>query len=184
MASKLKKFAAAAVLSGSMLLGTHYGNLALIDGTISTQLQDNSTLEVPRYAWRNVRPLRCSKYVREAAEDLFGLHYSKSDAWNRRYHDTVVRTLGEGDSLEDLADSGVLTPGMIVGIRNPHSRYADRLDEKGETVKYTHVGLYLGQNSQGESLIADLYGSATFVRTEKDLHAAGLKAVEVLAPQK
>ena len=166
-------------------VAAHYGNLALLDGSIPVEVQvdgASKTLDVPRYAWRNVLWGRCSVYGRRAAETLFGLHYSEHAAWNRRYHDDVVRS-GDNLSLEELADAEILKPGMMVGIKNPHTLLTEQKDERGLPAAYTHVVLYLGKDAQGNHLVAEQYGTRTLVRTERALRDAGLIPREIIAPK-
>lgn len=138
-------------------------------------------LNVPVYNPIKVPPLNCSGYVRRAAEDMFGLHYTSGvDAWNRRYHDVVVASVGE-QTLEELADDGVLREGMIVGFRNPRSRYGENPDEQGTPVMYTHLALYIGPGRDGTPLFAEQFGPGTKVVSSHELTGRGLVPIEILA---
>ncbi|HLD33291.1 MAG TPA: hypothetical protein VJB66_01100 [Candidatus Nanoarchaeia archaeon] len=186
-ATQHSRVKAVALAAGLTVLAptAHYGNLALVDGSIPVEVQadgGSKTLDVPRYAWRTVLWGRCSVYARRTAEALFGLQYSEQAAWNRRYHDDIVRS-GDNLSLESLANAEILKPGMIVGIKNPHTLLTEQTDERGLPAAYTHVVLYLGKDTQGNPLVAEQYGTRTLIRTERALRDAGLIPREIIAPK-
>ena len=115
--------------------------------------------EGPIYSDSQVPANMCSRYVRFAAKELFGLNYPSADAWDIRYAlDINEIKIDSANTLEKLARDGKLKPGMMVGVYNPTSRYNSRAKEDG--AGYTHVMLYLGQKD-GELLFADKFGKST-----------------------
>jgi len=150
----------------------------LRDKTIPVEV-DGKDMQVPAYGILNLRPLRCSAYVRKAAHELFGIHYSLSPAWDRRYNDQLVTTLQDGQTLEQLTKQGVLQPGMVVSFFNPDSGYNGETDSKGQPVDCTHNALYLGI-VDGEPLFAEQYFAKTGTRTEQEMRQAGLVPIDVI----
>ena len=147
---------------------------------IPTEVIENGqrvTINVPVYNDSLVPKDKCSKYVRIALKDIVGLEISTAEAWNQRYNAERIINFDKSNSLERLAEKG-----DIIGIENPQSPYRKYLDWTGNTVKYTHVGLYLGLNPEGRGLIAHKYHEETFVDTPKGLEDRGLRIVEVLKP--
>jgi len=104
---------------------------------------------------------------------------ANTEAWNQRYNAKRIINLKEAKmSLEKLAEKG-----DIIGIENPQSPYRNYLDWTGNTVRYTHSGLYLGVDPEGKGLIAHKYHEETLVETLQDLEKIrGLRIVEVLKP--
>jgi len=135
--------------------------------------------EGPVYSDEQVPANICSRYVRLAAKDLFGIEYPSADAWDIRDDSRVKEIRLDGtNSLEWLIDSGNLKPGMLVGVYNPTSRYNQRASQDG--AGYTHVMLYLG-NDGGEPFFADKFGKKTRPKISlKDLNDSGLKPREIL----
>ena len=137
-------------------------------------------INVPVYNDSLVPKDKCSKYVRIALKDIMGIEISaNTEAWNQRYNAKRIINLKEAKmSLEKLAEKG-----DIIGIENPQSPYRNYLDWTGNTVRYTHSGLYLGVDPEGKGLIAHKYHEETLVETLQDLEKIrGLRIVEVLKP--
>ena len=143
---------------------------------------DSMALHVPKYnQWFGVKPTRCSAYARRAAKDIFNLTYSKANAWDRVYTDECVSEVRELHSLDELADEGVLNPGMIVGFYNPSSKFKEETDSRGNGVEFTHVALYLGQKN-GEPLFAHQFGKKTRVDSLDGLARLNIEPRVVLKP--
>lgn len=121
----------------------------------------------------------CSAYAKRAASQIYGEDYAGGNAWNLRYHNRRVASLSSA-TLESLAQKEIVQPGMLVGIQYPRSRYRNTRDETGRKAKYTHVGVYIGNNKKGQALIAHQFGKKTYVHTTAQLKRMGLKPIEVL----
>jgi hypothetical protein len=117
----------------------------LFDSKISVSA-DGRDLEVPVYSLRRVGPGRCSAYVRMAAEELFGIEYSYSDGWDRKYKDSVVTSVANvknpNQKLEELERTGVLRPGMLVGAFYPGSPHLEKIDSEGNYTRYSYPTLF------------------------------------------
>jgi hypothetical protein len=137
-------------------------------------------LQVPVYREFLTGGPKCAAYVRLAAQDLFGKHYNRADAWNLRYKNLVVADVKER-LLKTFSAEGVLRPGMIVGLFNQASRYNHKTDENGDPVRYTHVGLYLGDDTlTNNPQILDQWHNDTRIQSESALRASGLVPREIL----
>jgi hypothetical protein len=134
-------------------------------------------VEIPRYSNFEQRPGLCSAYVRKVGEEVFGKNYSFSNAWDRRYEDRFVSKV---DSLDSLENSRVLQPGMLVGMKYEDSKHSDEIDKNGNPVRYTHIGIYLGEGRDGSPIIAHQFGANTRIDSESKLRDIGLKPVEIL----
>ena len=135
--------------------------------------------EGPVYSDSRVPTNMCSRYVRIAAEDLFGVKYPSVDAWDIRDDSRVKEiNLDSTNTLEKLANEGRLKPGMLIGVYNSTSRYNARAKEDG--AGYTHVMLYLGQKN-GELLFADKFGKSTRPKISlNEIKSKGLQPREVM----
>ena len=183
---KSARVALAFVLSvgaASAVLQAADKKIDLYDTTIPTVVQTPEgprTLNVPVWnVFTGLYPYHCSAYGRKAAEKLFGKEYSYSDAWDRGDNDKLVAEVGD-KTLDELADRGILTPGMLVGLENPNTMLRGKVDSKGNMVRYTHIEEYLGQNDEGDALFAGQYGFKTQVRTESEILRAGLIPREII----
>jgi len=114
----------------------------------------------PIYSEKQVPPLHCSRYVRLAANDLFGIKYPEDNAWNIRNYQGVSEIVVNGTPLEELVANGKLKPGMIIGVAINHpSRYDASAERSG--AGYTHAILYLGMDKNEELCFADQWGTRT-----------------------
>ena len=113
----------------------------------------------PVYSSEEVPSSMCARYLRLSANDLFGLQYPKADAWNIRDDSRVSEIpVSSVKDLENLAERGVLKPGMGLGLYNPTSRYNSVAQKDG--AGYTHVAIYLGKED-GKLCFADKFGKET-----------------------
>ena len=165
-------------LLGSSFYAAKYTNL--LDGKVSSGVYTESgEIIVKRYNPLKLPPLRCSQFVRMAAKDLFGKNYSSSDAWERRYNDNLIDSVGQKE-LKNLEEEGVLLPGRIVGFYNPRSRYNSTNDSRGFPVEYTHNALYLGKNIFGNLVFAEQRGEKIRITSLEEFIKEGLTPVEIL----
>ncbi len=126
----------------------------------------------------------CSHYAKRVAKDLFGKIYpEKTDAWNLRYACKVVARSEKGiseEKLSKLAETGVLKPGMLLGVYNPRSRYNERKDKTGKQLEYSHVVVYLG-NENGTNYIAQQLGKNQITKEPlKNVSGRGQTVEEIL----
>lgn len=163
---------------------------------IVTYAGEKDTLYVPIYQTDGERgvptsPPNCARYSRFASEDIFGLKYNydedvkpvKRGAWNYRHYNEGIVSMEKGfslDSLEKLVDSRIIQPGMLVGIYNPKSKYRNGKDVKGDKRAYTHIGVFLGEDSEGKMKIAHQWGKKTQVNTIDWFYEKGLVPKEIL----
>jgi hypothetical protein len=125
--------------------------------------QSSDEIKAPKY---KTEGSECSRYVRKSAEDLFGKTYFWRDAWNLRYPSKIVHTFNEteGEKLEkelkDLIIDGILTPGAVIGIKQPDNQttHENETDEEKKKAKYTHVAVYAGLDSSGRPEFLHEYG--------------------------
>ncbi len=164
---------------------TFRDRIRLKDRTILVNVFDDipKVLEVPSYGVLTLDPLKCSTYIRMAALEIFGLHYSYSDSWNRKYNDELIYEVGFS-SLEELAEKKILKPGMILGLYNPESKYRGYIDKLGQPNKYTHVALYLGLNDIHKPIFVDQFIANTLIRDEKAYRKAKLIPIDIIGEKK
>lgn len=105
-------------------------------------------IAIPVYSKTELPECSCSAFVRMAAKDVFGIDYLRANAWDRIYSDRIIAGVDSFDELSELADSDVLRAGMIIGVKNPLSRYSFQMDKLGKPREYTHVSLYLGRDAR------------------------------------
>lgn len=146
-------------LAGLVLLATQRDN--------SPTMKEHGSIKAPVYSSSTVPTNMCSRYVRLAAKDLFGIEYPSADAWDIRDDQHVKEiVLGDFNSLRRLVDEDKITPGMIIGFYNPSSKYNSRAQEDG--AGYTHVMLYVGKDGS-EPVLADKFGKETRVLSLEEL---------------
>jgi hypothetical protein len=136
-------------------------------------------IEVPAYSLKVVPELRCAKYARLAAEELFGKKFTPCHAWDRIYNDRLVATLNKKETLRSLVGKNILEEGMIIGVKNPESRFLADKDQDGKPIRYTHNSLYLGKSPKHQPLFACQFEDKVFVRTEQELRNDHLTPIEV-----
>lgn len=120
-------------------------------------------IRIPAAPIFSLQPSMCAQYARLAAQELFGLEYSKSNAWDRIYEDELITEV-EGP-LVNYIERQFLVPGNIVGVFNPRSVHNFRKDRKGRPVRYTHNALYLGAgdiNGDGETGDSEIFFAHQF----------------------
>ncbi len=149
------------------------------------QEQSSDEIEAPQY---KTKGSLCSRYARKSTEDLFGKKYFWRNAWDLRYNDKIAHTFNEkqGEKLEkelkELIIDGVLTPGSLIGIKQPDDQTAceNEIDETGKKAKYTHVVLYVGLNDSGEAEFIHQFGRKMEKITEKDFEKKKFIPIEIL----
>lgn len=145
---------------------------------------------IPHYKGANYN---CSKYVRLAGKDLYGKKYAWVDSWDRRYADSLVAKVDSKkpyESLKALADSGVLKPGMVVGlytrppvrVDDPNTPKDDReIDIKRKFALYTHNALYVGIDSQTKEMIFyHEWGNKQKMITLKEMKSRRIRPMEII----
>ena len=136
-------------------------------------------IEVPYYPLTLVGLFECAKYVRLAAKQIFGKHFARCNAWDRRYEDAVVAEIN-GTALGDLQRQRILQQGMVVGFYNPESHYKNHRDIKGKPIRYSHNALFVGLSSRGRLLFAHQYGAETRLQDVNSILRQGLEPIEIL----
>ena len=165
-------------LARKTVLFDSYTTVTVRDGNGTKQLR------VPLYNPIKVLPGNCTKFSRKVAYDLSGKEFPPGDAWDRKYIDTVVARLGTNDSLENLAEKGILREGMLVAVYNPHTSRPTQKDKLGFPADITHIVDFLGVTPEGDVVVAEQYGSQCGVRTENALRSHGLVPKYVLDVKK
>ncbi len=146
------------------------------------RIEDSSKKKIkegPVYSGAKVPANMCARYVRLAAEDLFGIKYPAVDAWDIRDDSKVEEIkIDSKNTLENLAKNGFLKEGMIIGFYNPTSKYNTLAEKDG--AGYTHVMLYLGKEDEN-LFFADKFGKKTRTKISLDeITRSGLDAREVM----
>lgn len=144
----------------------------------SISVIDSSIPEGPIYSQSEVPAGMCSRYVRKAALDVFGIQYPSADAWDMRNSLNIDEIKVNSEKLIQLAKDGTLKPGMILGIYYPKSHYNVRAEKAG--AGYTHLGIYLGKDNE-KLYFADKFGKLTRTKISLDeLVSKGLEPRELL----
>ena len=173
------------LIAGATLAGLVIGNRNSQENSQEINLSvKNSAEDVPFgpvYSTNSVPANMCSRYVRVAAKDLFGIQYPHANAWDIRDHATVSEIpIKSKEELIKLAKEGFMKRGMALGLYNPKSKYNDVARDDG--AGYTHVALYLGMDKEGKMYFADKFGKETRERTSLDelLEKGNLQPRELL----
>lgn len=186
MMNKYSKAIAGLALGGTLLLGLKSIGSRDIPSEKQmpqTQLSVLNSEDVPNgpvYSDNVVPANMCSRYVRNAAEDLFGIKYPSADAWDIRDAKNVNEiAIKSKDDVLNLENQGILRKGMVLGLYNPKSKYNGVA--KNDGAGYTHVAIYLGKEN-GKLYFADKFGKETRSKTSlEDLLSRGkLQPREIL----
>lgn len=123
---------------------------------------------IPIYSADQVPPNYCSRYVRLASEQLFGVSYAAANAWDLdNYHPrTVSFSSGSGSYAQQLYDayqSGAIRQGDALRLNSMGSRW-------GYTGS-SHVAVVLGITPGGDVQIAHQFGSTYHSETVGSLMA-------------
>ena len=129
-----------------------------------------------------VKDYECSRYARLFAKEHFGIRYASAHAWDRKYVDRIVCEVDSNKKLIDYIKSGLVSPGMMIGVYNPDSKWNDELDSRGNKIVSSHVLLYLGENG-GSPIFTDQFASDFLFRNVNDFDNDGLVAKMVTAPK-
>jgi len=125
---------------------------------------------VPVYSKIMVPEDYCARYVRLAAEEMFGFMYNPANAWDFAGANNFI------SNLENFKDLRNVEPGRVIGLKFLESEF----NQPGR--RYTHVGLFLGSNSS-DILIAHKFHNETRVDSGRELEMLGLMPVEVIGPR-
>ncbi|MEK6925334.1 MAG: hypothetical protein AABW71_03805 [Nanoarchaeota archaeon] len=142
---------------------------------------DGKVLHGPIYSDMTVPANMCSRYVRFAANDLFGIQYPNANAWDIRDASNVSEIpVNSKEDVIKLAKDRFMKRGMALGLYNPKSKYNNVAQNDG--AGYTHVALYLGMDRDGRMYFADKFGKETRKRTSLDelLEKGNLQPRELL----
>jgi hypothetical protein len=140
-------------------------------------IENNSEgVRAPRY---RIEANHCSQYAALSARKLFDKKYNRHEAWNLRYKNKIVHEIKENETIKDLIIDGKLKPGMILGIEYPESSHVNDKDLMGDTVKYTHVAVYMGINNKEPEFIHQ-FGENIEKITEEDFEKKNLIPKEIL----
>lgn len=135
----------------------------------------------------------CSRYVRYAARDLFGIEYVGANAWDLHKHHlsrfkfedlNVGADFISGEDLtyfesqidEELGRNSVYQ-GDLIRFWNPNSKHRNRL--------LTHVALILNYSSDGSLELAHQYlGEFRRETIENSLRELNLRPFDILSPKR
>lgn len=169
----------AVVVLGTLLTGMYAVNRQC-QPRAEDQINDLPVAKAPSYSSESVPDMHCSRYVRFAADDMFGLTYVSGDSWQLRNDpDNVIPIPIKGfEDLVRLQKQGTLIPGDIIGFYSPNSIHAN--DQGYRDTGYTHVVLYTG-NEKSKLYGADKFGKLTRQKFDiTDLVKDGWNPVEVV----
>jgi hypothetical protein len=74
-----------------------------------------------------------------------------------------------------------MLPGMVLGLKTPNSNYQEGKDMNGKPIDFTHVAIYLGNDST-DLWFAHQNIAKTYVETAADLAQRGYEPRAVIAP--
>lgn len=91
------------------------------------------------------KPFMCAGFSRRYAEVLITGEgndkkddiYNRASAWDFQYHNRRIWAIEDG-----LFNPKILKKGMLLGIKLPYSIYNHRKDERGNSVRYTHMAAF------------------------------------------
>ena len=101
----------------------------------------------PQYTKYKNSKLECAGYAVLVSRDMFHKDMIYTAAWDILYHNKLVKKVNAPSELLEDTKKGILKPGMIVALKNPHSIYNFKKDEKGKRVKWTHLATYAGKEN-------------------------------------
>ena len=105
------------------------------------------------------------------------------DAWNFRYFNKTVWTIGGGIEL----NFNSLLEGQILGIKIPFSSYNERRDKRHNPVLYSHMATVLCHFYDGEAIVPwifhNIYGVGDPESLPKFLRRTGSVVMEVFNPR-
>ncbi|MEK6894656.1 MAG: hypothetical protein AABX10_04285 [Nanoarchaeota archaeon] len=165
----------------TLLTGLAIGNRSPQQNPVSVKPEIGGVPFGPVYSIDDVPANMCSRYVRFAADYLFGIEYPRADAWNIRNAPNIDEIpVNSKEGVLKLAKEKVMNGGMILGLYNPKSSYNTIALNSG--AGYTHVALYLGMDRDGRMYFADKFGKETRKRTSLDelLEKGNLQPRELL----
>ncbi len=153
----------------------------LKSGVDLIKLNDGSVCEFPIYNLDFIPPLHCVKYARIVANEVFGKRYAPSQdclasAWDLHL---VYETIQVHDFQEQFRN-GEIGKGDLIGIYHPGSRFNKNLDREGKPVRYTHVGVFLGELPSGTLILGEQRISERRVVSLRQLIEINNRPVEII----
>ena len=119
-----------------------------IDALEVIPMDDGTFVLFPHYSLTAVPEGWCAGYAKRVVNKLFGRSYEYGPpAWDMRYkHKTIPVT-----DLRTQYDEGILIPGDILGVFNPHSELnIEKKDCYGLPIQYSHMASFLGEDIWGD----------------------------------
>ena len=132
-------------------------------------------LNVPDYEFNKDN---CAMGARLIARDIFGMKYAECAAWDRLKKDKILAQVNSFEELEQLAESGHLKEGMIIGIFNPDSRRKEKY-----TAGFTHNAVYLGKSEENGHLFAHNLEDPLFIENTEQLRNRKYEPRYIFAPK-
>lgn len=153
--------AAIALTGGAYMITNRISGATIQDyigGKNRVQIYENGKgkeMIIPVYPIWETKPNHCSLYARLVTENM-GNKINRGNAW-----DLPTNNENYEYSPEKLS------PGDIVGLYNPESKF------NTEGREYSHVATYLGKNKEGEKIYAEQRGMDSRITTAKEFEKQG-----------
>ena len=137
-------------------------------------LDDVLKVDVPFFGADHLPEDYCARFARLCSHLIFGKDFPVAHAWQMREKTRAVATLTENSQLVQLVRIKTVIPGMLLGVYSEDSLYnPDGLRS------YTHIGVYLGQQS-GKPLILEQFGDEVRIIDLQGYKLEGLFIKEIL----
>lgn len=163
-----------------------YDSIPQPEGIERISMCDGEVIDFPIWAFPRGS---CAKYAKMAAQFIFGDMYvvgsPNGDAWNlRRFHETLrLNPEHPVSDVKSFLSSGKIKPGNLVCLHYPESRHSQDLDIGGERIKYSHVEVLLGINSDGVVVTGRQFLEDARTTTLARLFHQGLIPIEIIRPK-
>jgi hypothetical protein len=137
---------------------------------------DEGFVEVPLFPEDQMPSGYCARFARLSADYVFGKAYPAADAWKMRETEGVFTLPADENEIPKLAKSGVLVPGMLVGVHYKRSSFTSR------DLPYTHLGLYLGEQN-GKPVFLEQFCDEIRISRLSDYKKSEFEIREILGPK-
>ena len=131
-------------------------------------VRDSSGLYLPCYNSETLPKGFCARFVRLAAKDLFGLDYPVVNAWDLQHDAVLIANLNGNRNLHEMSTFDLLEKGIVVGAYYPQSKANGRSDKQNIKVSYTHVLLFVGNDSLGNPVFIEQFKEKIQIRRLDD----------------